>query len=54
MKTANPRPGIVPPKKLRLMLEAGESDMLDYKQEVSSESKIAKTIVAFANHKGGK
>lgn len=27
--------------------------MLDYKQEISSANKIAKTMVSFANHKGG-
>jgi predicted HTH transcriptional regulator len=27
--------------------------MLDYKQEISSAHKIAKTMVSFANHKGG-
>jgi len=31
----------------------GEGDMLDYKQEISSANKIAKTMVSFANHKGG-
>ena len=30
-----------------------EGDMLDYKQEISSANKIAKTMVSFANHKGG-
>jgi predicted HTH transcriptional regulator len=28
--------------------------MLDFKKEVSSEIKIAKTMVSFANHKGGR
>jgi predicted HTH transcriptional regulator len=27
--------------------------MLDYKQEITSANKIAKTMVSFANHKGG-
>jgi len=31
----------------------GEGDMLDYKQEISNANKIAKTMVSFANHKGG-
>ncbi|NBV57353.1 MAG: ATP-binding protein [Bacteroidetes bacterium] len=31
----------------------GEGETLDYKQEISSASKIAKTMVSFANHKGG-
>lgn len=43
-----------PPARIRKMLEAGEGESLDYKKEVSSESKIAKTMVSFANHKGGK
>lgn len=43
-----------PPARIRMMLEAGEGESLDYKKEVSSESKIAKTMVSFANHKGGK
>lgn len=35
------------------MLIKGEDDTLDFKQTISSASKIAKTMVAFANHKGG-
>jgi predicted HTH transcriptional regulator len=31
----------------------GEGERLDFKQTISSASKIAKTICAFANHKGG-
>jgi len=31
----------------------GEGETLDYKQEISSANKIAKTMVSFANHKGG-
>lgn len=31
----------------------GENDVLDFKQQITSESKIAKTMVSFANHKGG-
>jgi len=42
-----------PPLALRKLLENGEDDTLDYKKEVSSENKIAKTMVSFANHKGG-
>ena len=38
---------------LKQFLEAGEGESLDYKQEVTSENKIAKTMVSFANHKGG-
>jgi len=43
-----------PPLALRRLLEKGEDELLDYKKEVSSEHKIAKTMVSFANHKGGK
>ncbi|MFN9519061.1 MAG: helix-turn-helix domain-containing protein [Bacteroidota bacterium] len=32
----------------------GESETLDFKKTISSASKIAKTLVAFANHKGGR
>ncbi len=35
------------------MLIKGEDEILDFKQTISSASKIAKTMVAFANHKGG-
>jgi predicted HTH transcriptional regulator len=34
-------------------LDRGEDDQLDYKQEISSAGKIAKTMSAFSNHKGG-
>jgi predicted HTH transcriptional regulator len=40
--------------KLRQLIASGENDQLDFKQTISSASKIAKTIVSFANHKGGK
>ncbi len=43
----------MPPLQLRKLLHAGESETLDFKKEVSSEIKIAKTMVSFANHKGG-
>ncbi|MFZ9943045.1 MAG: RNA-binding domain-containing protein [Bacteroidia bacterium] len=43
-----------PPYPIRKLLESGESDVLDFKREVSSEHKIAKTMVSFANNKGGK
>lgn len=36
------------------MLENGEDDRLDYKQSISDAGKIAKTLSAFANHKGGR
>lgn len=45
---------IIPPYEIRKLLEKGEGESLDYKKEISSEHKIAKTIVSFANHKGGK
>ena len=35
------------------MLIRGEDETLDFKQTISSASKIAKTLGAFANHKGG-
>jgi len=41
-------------KDLRLLIQKGENDQLDFKQEITSASKIAKTIVSFANHKGGR
>ena len=34
-------------------IAGGESEILDFKKTISSASKIAKTICAFANHKGG-
>lgn len=39
--------------RIKRYLIDGEGDMLDYKQEISSAHKIAKTMVSFANHKGG-
>lgn len=39
--------------RLEKMILNGESEILDFKKEISSSSKIAKTIVSFANHKGG-
>lgn len=38
---------------LELLTEKGESDTLDFKRQITSTVKIAKTIVAFANNKGG-
>jgi len=38
---------------LKKLIEKGEGETLDYKQEISSASKIAKTMSSFANHKGG-
>jgi predicted HTH transcriptional regulator len=36
-----------------LQIARGENEVLDFKKTISSASKIAKTICAFANHKGG-
>lgn len=38
---------------IKKYLRRGEDDTLDYKQEISSPYKIAKTMSSFANHKGG-
>lgn len=38
---------------LKDLLIRGEDDQLDYKQAITNASKIAKTMVSFANHKGG-
>lgn len=38
---------------LKKLLLAGESEVLDFKQTVNNASKIAKTMVSFANTKGG-
>lgn len=38
---------------LKKLIAQGENDQLDYKQEISSAEKIAKTMSSFANHKGG-
>ena len=40
-------------KRVRNFLMQGEGEQLDYKQTISSARKIAKTMSAFANHKGG-
>lgn len=39
--------------RIKRYLREGEGDMLDYKQEITSAIKIAKTMVSFANNKGG-
>ncbi|MBP6301955.1 MAG: ATP-binding protein [Bacteroidia bacterium] len=39
---------------IQQLILAGESDTLDFKQTISSAAKIAKTMVSFANHKGGR
>lgn len=38
---------------IKRLLERGEDDQLDYKQSITSAQKIAKTMSAFSNHKGG-
>ncbi len=40
-------------KRIYELLNRGEGDKLDYKQNITSASKIAKTMEAFANHNGG-
>lgn len=40
-------------KRILNLISRGEGDMLDFKKEITSEVKIAKSIVAFANHHGG-
>ena len=40
-------------KRIKDFLLQGEGENLDYKQTISSASKIAKTMAAFANHHGG-
>jgi predicted HTH transcriptional regulator len=41
-------------KAILLLIEKGEGETVDFKQTISSSRKIAKTIVSFANTKGGK
>jgi predicted HTH transcriptional regulator len=41
-------------KKMLQWILDGENERMDFKQEISSASKIAKTMAAFANHKGGR
>lgn len=40
--------------KLKAIILQGEGEQLDFKNKISKESKISKTLVAFANNKGGK
>ncbi|MDZ4757868.1 MAG: putative DNA binding domain-containing protein [Bacteroidota bacterium] len=42
------------PKYIFQLILGGESEILDFKKTITSVSKIAKTMVSFANHKGGK
>lgn len=39
---------------LMKLIAQGEHESLDFKQTISSAAKIAKTLSAFANHKGGR
>jgi predicted HTH transcriptional regulator len=41
-------------KELQALLEEGEGFQLEFKRKVSSPEKIARTLVAFANTKGGR
>lgn len=41
-------------EQLLRLIERGESETVDFKQTISDASRIAKTMVSFANHKGGK
>lgn len=43
----------IPIKYLHNLIVDGENEKLDFKQTVTSVHKIAKTIAAFSNHKGG-
>jgi predicted HTH transcriptional regulator len=40
-------------RRIQLLIDQGEGDMLDFKKEISNVHRIAKTIVSFANHHGG-
>lgn len=40
-------------KRIYNLIGQGEGEMLDFKKEISSVHRIAKTIVSFANHFGG-
>ncbi len=39
---------------IKALISRGEGEQLDFKNKISSCEKISKTLVAFANHKGGK
>src|SRR5690606_15721708 len=39
---------------IKTLIAQGEGEQLDFKHKISSCAKIAKTLVAFANNKGGK
>ncbi len=40
-------------KRILDLIDTGENEFLDFKKEISDHSKIAKTIVSFANRQGG-
>lgn len=40
-------------KRIEQLIAQGEGESLDYKKEITSAERIAKTIVSFSNHKGG-
>ncbi len=42
-----------PVHSIKKLIVTGEGSTLDFKQTISDAPKIAKTLVAFANHKGG-
>lgn len=39
---------------IKSLIQKGEGEQLDFKNKISGFEKIAKTLVAFANHKGGR
>ncbi len=41
------------PVHVQWMIQGGENEKLDFKKEITSPAKIARTMVSFANHKGG-
>ena len=41
-------------KELEFLISNGEGEQLDFKQSITSQKKIARTLVAFANNGGGK
>ncbi|HNR49901.1 MAG TPA: ATP-binding protein [Bacteroidia bacterium] len=45
---------VIIPRGLETLIAEGEGEMLDYKKEITSVHKIAKTLASFSNHKGGK
>jgi predicted HTH transcriptional regulator len=40
-------------KRILQLISQGEGEQLDFKKEISNSSRIARSIVSFANHKGG-